>query len=157
MTLTIHKHTDRVLHWHDRVSQVVQGDLERRFAAFGVTPAQFRLLAVLARRDVDTVRGIAAALLLDGAAVTRLADRLEAKGLVARQPDLTDGRSVRLSLTETGVDLVPKLDAEATAHERAWFGSLSFAELRQYKLVLAKLLKHADDGPDEVWLRRALY
>jgi DNA-binding MarR family transcriptional regulator len=64
---------------------------------------------------------------------------------------------VRLSLTDAGADLVPKLDAEATAHERAWFGSLSFAELRQYKLVLAKLLKRADEGPDEVWLRRALY
>jgi DNA-binding MarR family transcriptional regulator len=157
MTLTIHKDADRVLHWHDRVSQALQGDLEQRFAAFGVTPSQFRLLAALARHDADTVRGIAAALRLDGAAVTRLADRLQAKGLVAREPDPTDGRSVRLSLTEAGADLVPLLDAEASAHERAWFGSLSFAELRQYKLTLAKLLQRAGEGPDEVWLRRELY
>lgn len=157
MTLTIHKEADRVSFWHDRVSQALQGDLERRFATFGVTPSQYRLLAALARCDADTVRGLASSLRLDGAAVTRLADRLQAKGLVVRAPDPTDGRSVRLSLSEAGADLVPLLDAEASAHERAWFGSLSFAELRQYKLTLAKLLQRAGDGPDEVWLRRELY
>lgn len=157
MTLTIHKATDRVAYWHDRVSQALEADLERRFAAHGVTPAQFRLLAALGRRDGDTVRGLATALRLDGAAVTRLTDRLQAKGLVRREPDPTDGRSVRLSLSEAGADLVPLLDAEASAHERAWFGSLSFAELRQYKLTLAKLLQRAGEGPDEVWLRRELY
>lgn len=157
MTLTIHKEADRVAFWHDRVSQVLQGDLERRFAAFGVTPSQYRLLAALARHDADTVRGLASSLRLDGAAVTRLADRLQAKGLVVRAADPTDGRSVRLSLSEAGADLVPLLDVEASAHERVWFGSLSFAELRQYKLTLAKLLQRAGDGPDEVWLRRELY
>jgi DNA-binding MarR family transcriptional regulator len=157
MTLTIHKATDRVAYWHDRVSQALEADLERRFAAHGVTPAQFRLLAALGRRDGDTVRGLATALRLDGAAVTRLTDRLQAKGLVRREPDPTDGRSVRLSLSEAGADLVPLLDAEASAHERAWFGSLSFAELRQYKLSLARLLQRAGTGPDEVWLRRELY
>ena len=157
MTLTIHKEADRVSFWHDRVSQALQGDLERRFATFGVTPSQYRLLAALARCDADTVRGLALSLRLDGAAVTRLADRLQAKGLMVRAPDPTDGRSVRLSLSEAGADLVPLLDAEASAHERAWFGSLSFAELRQYKLTLAKLLQRAGDGPDEVWLRRELY
>ena len=157
MTLTIHKEGDRVPYWHDRVSQVLQNDLESRFAAYGVTPAQFRLLAALARHDADTVRGLASALRLDGAAVTRLTDRLQAKGFVIRKPDPADGRSVRLSLSETGRDLVPRLDAEASAHERAWFGSLSFAELRQYKFTLAKLLQRAGTGPDEVWLRRELY
>jgi DNA-binding MarR family transcriptional regulator len=157
MSLTIHKEADRVPYWHDRVSKALENDLEHRFAAHGVTPAQFRLLAALRRDDADTVRGLAAALRLDGAAVTRLADRLVAKGLVVRRPDPSDGRSVRLSLSMAGSNLVPLLDAEASAHERAWFGSLSFAELRQYKLTLAKLLQRADGGPDEVWLRRELY
>jgi DNA-binding MarR family transcriptional regulator len=156
MTLIIHNEADRMLYWGDRLSHALNVELERRFAAHGVTPAQFRLLAALARRDADTVRGLAAALRLDGAAVTRLADRLQAKGLVRREPDLTDGRSVRLSLSEEGVELVPLLDTEASAHERDWFGPLSYSELRQYKLTLAKLLQRTGSGPDEVWLRRDL-
>ena len=160
MATTIHrfikKEADRVPPWHDRVSQVLQADLERRFAEKGATPAQFRLLAALARGDSDTVRGLATVLRLDGAAVTRLADRLKAKGLIAREPDPTDARSVRLSLTEAGAALVPILDAEADAHERAWFGSLSYSELRQYKLTIAKILQPAGIKPDEVWLRRDL-
>jgi DNA-binding MarR family transcriptional regulator len=114
------------------------------------------LLAALARGESNTVRGLAAALRLDGAAVTRLADRLKAKGLIRREPDPTDARSVRLSLTEEGVALVPVLDAEADAHERAWFGSLSYSELRQYKLTLAKVLDRAGIKPGEVWLRQDL-
>jgi DNA-binding MarR family transcriptional regulator len=160
MATTIHRNinseANRVPPWHDRVSQVLQADLERRFAVHGVTPAQFRLLAALGRGDSDTVRGLAGVLRLDGGAVTRLADRLMAKGLVARAPDPTDARSVRLSLTEAGAALVPILDAEADAHERAWFGSLSYSELRQYKLTLAKVLLLAQIKPDEVWLRRDL-
>ena len=156
MTLIIHNEADRMLYWSDRLSQALNVDLERRFAAYGVTPAQFRLLAALARSDADTVRGLAATLRLDGGAVTRLADRLQAKGLIKREPDATDGRSVRLSLSEEGRDLVPLLDAEANAHERDWFGPLSYSELRQYKLTLAKLLQRAGGGPDDVWLRRAL-
>ena len=90
------------------------------------------------------MRHRATMLRLDGGAVTRLADRLKAKGLVARDRDLTDARSVRLSLTEAGAALVPILDAEADAHERAWFGSLSYSELRQYKLTIAKILQPAN-------------
>jgi DNA-binding MarR family transcriptional regulator len=160
MAMTIHRNikseADRVPPWHDRVSQVLQADLECRFAEKGATPAQFRLLAALARGDSDTVRGLATVLRLDGGAVTRLADRLKAKGLVTREPDPTDARSVRLSLTEEGVALVPVLDAEADAHERAWFGSLSYSELRQYKLTLAKVLDRAGIKPGEVWLRQDL-
>jgi DNA-binding MarR family transcriptional regulator len=160
MTITIHRNiksgADRIPPWHDRVSQVLQADLERRFAAHDVSPAQFRLLSALARGESDTVRGIAGVLRLDGGAVTRLADRLQAKGLVLRRPDPSDARSVRLSLTESGAALIPILDAEADAHERAWFGSLSYSELRQYKLTLAKLLARAEIKPDEVWLRRDL-
>ena len=69
--------------------------------------------------------------------MTRLADRLTAKRYVTRDRDPTDARSVRLSLTEAGAALVPVLDAEADAHERAWFGWLSYSELRQYKLAIA--------------------
>jgi len=160
MTSTIHRNikseADRIPPWHDRVSQVLQADLERHFAAHGVSPAQFRLLSAHARGEADTVRGLSVVLRLDGGAVTRLADRLQAKGLLLRRPDPSDARSVRLSLTESGAALVPILDAEADAHERAWFGSLSYSELRQYKLTLAKLLARAEIKPDEVWLRRDL-
>ena len=160
MATTIHRNirneADRVPPWHERVSQILQADLERRFVEKGATSAQFRLLAALVRGDSDTVRGLATALRLDGGAVTRLADRLKAKGLIAREPDPTDARSVRLSLTEAGAALVPILDAEADAHERAWFGALSYSELRQYKLTIAKILQPANIKPDEVWLRRDL-
>jgi len=160
MTSTIHRNikseADRIPPWHDRVSQVLQADLESRLGAHGVSPAQFRLLLALARGESDTVRGLASVLRLDGGAVTRLADRLQVKGLVLRRPDPSDARSVRLSLTESGAELIPILDAEADAHERAWFGSLSYSELRQYKLTLAKLLARAEIKPDEVWLRRDL-
>ena len=153
MTLTIQSLQDRVGFWHERLAQSLAADLDRRLAPHGVSSAQFRLLIVLVRGESNTVRGVAMRLNLDGAAITRLADRLQAKGLLAREPDITDKRSVRLRLTETGRSLMPELIAAADEHERAWFGPLSFAELRQYKAVLAKLLQPTGTGPDPLWLR----
>src|SRR4051794_40663555 len=81
MTLSIRKEVDRVTPWHDRLSQAMQTDLERRLRSIGATSSQFRLLAAIARNDARTVRGLAAVLSVDGGAVTRLADRVVAKGL----------------------------------------------------------------------------
>jgi DNA-binding MarR family transcriptional regulator len=56
---------------------------------------------------------LADAVLLSRSGVTRLVDRLERVGLVARSPVAEDGRGVAASLTEKGVD---RLRAASRTH-----------------------------------------
>jgi len=79
--------------------------------------------------------------LLSQPALSRLADRLVARGLVERQSDHADGRSVRLSLTQAGRALqreIGQLHARDVAS--AMTAELSPGELRQLTQLCRKLI-----------------
>jgi DNA-binding MarR family transcriptional regulator len=68
--------------------------------------------------------------------VTRLIDRLEARGLVQRSRSSTDRRVVEVGITTKGRKLVSSLDAAAQRMPKALLEHLGAARLRQ----LARLL-----------------
>jgi len=81
--------------------------------------------------------------LLSQPALSRLVDRLVARGLVRRVADSRDLRTVRLSLTEDGRALqrrVGRRHARSVAH--AMRSALTPAELDQLTAICAKLTPH---------------
>jgi DNA-binding MarR family transcriptional regulator len=89
----------------------------RSLAAAGdeVTLPQYRALVVLAARGPQGTAELAAELAVNPSTVTRMYDRLVRKGLVRRHRQAGDRRSVRITLTAQGRDLV----AEVTRRRRA--------------------------------------
>ena len=86
--------------------------------------------------------------LLSQPALSRLVDRLVARGLVERSADLTDGRGVRLALTDAGrarQRQVGRLHARSVA--RALTAELSADEIGQLAAICRKLAGHP--GIDE--------
>jgi DNA-binding MarR family transcriptional regulator len=78
--------------------------------------------------------------LLSQPAISRMVDRLVERRLVARQGDPTDGRGVRLSLTDTGRDIQRRIGGRhARSVARAVNAELSFEELRQLEILCSKL------------------
>jgi DNA-binding MarR family transcriptional regulator len=77
-------------------------EVERRVSPLGLTDAQWRPLLLLAGRQADTANELARQLEMDAGAVTRLLDRLEAKGLVERLRSDADRRVVHLRLSAAG-------------------------------------------------------
>jgi len=69
-----------------------------------LTLPQFDVLAELARADERgfTFVELSRLLLVTSGNLTGIVDRLEARGLVRREPDRRDGRVVRVHLTERG-------------------------------------------------------
>lgn len=132
---------DHAGYWLSRLQAEVHGQLERRLAAHGVTAAQWGVLIGLHQGASNTVRGLASFLSVDGGAVTRLIDRLESKGLVARQVDKADRRSVILTLSETGNALIGPLVRAVDEHDAAILGSLSAAERGAFMSALSRLLQ----------------
>lgn len=90
--------------------EVIQAHCVERGKPYMITPPQWVLLAMLFRRDRQTIRALAQQLGLDGPAVTNLAKRLEQSGLVTRVRSREDERFVEVSLTDEGRDIVRSLN-----------------------------------------------
>lgn len=83
---------------------------------------------------------LAAVLACDNSNVTGLVDRLEARGLVARQASPEDRRVKRVVLTPAGARLRGEL-LERVGHPPDGFERLSPAEQRQLRDLLRRVLK----------------
>ncbi len=80
--------------------------------------------------------------LLSQPALSRLVDRLAERGLVGRQPDPADGRSVLLSLTDAGRAVQRQVGRRhARSVARAMTAGLDPAELRQLEAACLKLAR----------------
>jgi DNA-binding MarR family transcriptional regulator len=78
--------------------------------------------------------------LLSQPALSRLVDRLTARGLVARDADPADGRSVRLSLTHAGREVQRRIGgAHARDVARAVTAVLTPAEISDLETLCSKL------------------
>lgn len=89
----------------------------------GAAPAAPSLLA----EDMGMTRG----------GVTKLADRLIARGLIARTASTEDKRTQTLALTAKGQALVPELAELADLNDAECFGHLSDEDRATLKRVLA--------------------
>ena len=78
---------------------------------WNLTLPQFDVLAELARADDRgfTFIELSRLLLVTSGNLTGIVDRLEARGLVRRQPDEKDGRVVRVKLTRSGREMTRRM------------------------------------------------
>src|ERR1700678_566859 len=74
-----------------------------------VTLVQYRFLIELASRGPQRLADLATALGVDRSTATRMCDRLVRKQLVARRRTQEDRRTVRVSLTRAGAELVAEV------------------------------------------------
>jgi DNA-binding MarR family transcriptional regulator len=112
---------------------------DRRASALGVTRAQWRVLAWLAREP--GLRQIALADKLDIEAITlcRIIDRLEEAGLVERQRDPEDRRAWRLYLTARAEPVVAGLRRLATELAETAFAGLGEGGIDEMRISLKRI------------------
>jgi DNA-binding MarR family transcriptional regulator len=88
--------------------------------------------------------------LLSQPALSRLVDRLAERGLVGRQPDPADGRSVLLSLTGAGRAVQRRVGrSHARSVAQAMTAGLDPGELRQLEAVCLKLATAEPNHQDQ--------
>lgn len=100
---------------------------------------EFSLLALLAANQRLAPKQLAVALALAAPKLTALLDRLQQRGLIGREPNPADGRSMHIVLTERGSKLVREATKVAAAMEESLVGRLSRAERAMLLELLAKL------------------
>ncbi|GAA0664818.1 MarR family transcriptional regulator [Kitasatospora atroaurantiaca] len=151
MTGTTSGLRDHLGYWLRRLSDEVHGRFEKELARHDVTVSQWAVLVTVHRGDAVTTREVARFIDIDPGAVSRLVDRLAAKGLITREPDPASRRSLRLTLTETGRELVPRLAEIADRNDAYFFGALEPGTRAQLEARIRQLLAEdhhpAGDGP----------
>jgi DNA-binding MarR family transcriptional regulator len=91
-----------------RVARELSSALDRQLAPFDLTAQQAALLLLAARQQASPSH-LKERLGTDTAGMTRLLDRLEAKGLLTRRRHLEDRRAIIIEPTPQGRTLVPRL------------------------------------------------
>lgn len=131
-----------------RVLHALAQDTDKRLEPQGLTHAQWGPLFMLRRARSATVAEIAREMQIDAGAMTRLLDRLEAKGLCRRVRSTDDRRVVNLELTPEGqvaADKVPVALAEVMNAHLAGFSRTEWQTLKQ---LLERMLANAESCRD---------
>ena len=70
--------------------------------------------------------------------ITRLLDRLDKRGLISRAREAQDRRTVRTRITQSGLELLSRLDEPVLAAHREQLGHLDQKQLKQLSELLAE-------------------
>jgi DNA-binding MarR family transcriptional regulator len=91
------------------VAQLVRRRADQRARGYGMTRAQWAVLARLEREPGITQSRLAILTDVEPITIGRLVDRLVAHGLIARQPDAHDRRIWRLTLTPKSAAILKQI------------------------------------------------
>lgn len=114
--------------------------MDRELEPFDVTSAQYIIMAHFTFGLVDSVSSLCNSTAYDPGAMTRMIDRLEAKGLARRVRDSRDRRAVRVELTEEGKVLFPKMRVKAVGVLNHMLRDFTKSEARQLESLLQRAL-----------------
>ena len=89
--------------------QKAHGNFKKRLHTYGLTPIQHLILEALWKEDGLSAGDIGKKLVLDGATLSGVLDRLASGGWVLKKSDAEDKRVQRIFLTSKSKDLRPKL------------------------------------------------
>lgn len=132
--------TDHLGYRLRQVSNHVSQAFARKLEARNVTVAEWVLMRVLFDREPMPPSEVAEATGLTRGAITKLADRLIAKGMIVRKASTDDGRMQSLALTSRGQALVPQLAALADRNEAEAFSHLGESERKALERILGKII-----------------
>jgi DNA-binding MarR family transcriptional regulator len=112
-------------------------------APLEISAAQYVVISVIAKsKCVDSASQLCKDLSYDAGAMTRMVDRLEAKGLISRRRCPDDRRLVKIELTEAGFAALPKLRECSVRVLNHFLRGFSQAEARQLEGFLARMLQN---------------
>ncbi|HMO81114.1 MAG TPA: MarR family transcriptional regulator [Pyrinomonadaceae bacterium] len=109
-----------------------------------LTAAQYNVLRILrgAGEDGISCTAISGRMITRDSDITRMLDRLEARGLISRRRQADDRRVVKAFITEAGLGVLSELDGPVGTFNQDQMADLSEKELR----TLIKLLEKARGG-----------
>lgn len=111
---------------------------EDTFRPYGITGQQYNVLRILRGAGPEGLPTLTVAdrMIERTPGMTRMIDRLEAKGLAQRERRSKDRRCVHCYITDKGLELLKKLDRPVEETNQSLFASLKPSEQKQIVRLL---------------------
>jgi len=136
--------TDRLLFMLSKVQHklttYVRNELKKEGIA--LSTGQIGILLVLDQQRQTTMGSLSQALEIDNAAMTRLVDKLEKQGLVARKINPKDRRQMLISIMDTGLHQAEILNKVINTANRKISQGFSQKEMEVFKSVNQAILEN---------------
>ena len=123
--------------------------LDKRLAPLEMSAAQYIIVANLAAGpgEPKSAADLCKVISYDAGAMTRMLDRLEAKGLIRRTRSSQDRRLMNLELTEEGRAAYPRMREISMSVANRFLRGFTKAEARQLEGFLNRMLENAQEPP----------
>jgi DNA-binding MarR family transcriptional regulator len=133
--------TSHLGYWLRHVSNHVSQAFARKVEQEGVTVAEWVVMRELYGQGEVAPSRLAERLGLTRGAISKLADRLLAKGLIARRDHEADARAHLLALSDAGSALFPNRSALADQNDAEFFEHLTQAERETVERVMKDIVE----------------
>ena len=138
---------------HD-VARLLRRTIDQRAQAIGLTSAQWRILAVVARAETFNQQPLSQAALADQMdmepiTLSRHIDRMQASGMIERRPNPTDRRAYHLFLTDEARPLVARFRELGTECITSALAGISEEEIDLVTDVLARMRSNIVGKPKD--------
>ena len=119
----------------------ITDSVSRELKEFDIYEPQFNVLRILrgAKGKPISANSILEKMIQRSSNITRIVDKLTAKGLVERTLCTDDRRKMDIVITKKGLDLLIKLDKKVEALHKPMMNNLSAEEAETLKSLIIKL------------------
>jgi DNA-binding MarR family transcriptional regulator len=124
-----------------QASQLISSEFHEVVRRHGLSVSEWRVLASLAGSDGISIGQLAQLALLKQPTMTRMLDRMEARGEVARFAHDADRRVTLVRITPTGQRMVAKLITLAREHEARVVEPFGAARAEELKATLRRIIE----------------
>jgi len=122
---------------------LILDDGDRRlFSRFDLTPPRYYAMVHLGDRPGMSLSELSNLMLCDKSNATRIIKGLESEGLVYRLPHETDGRTIRLFLSQAGQEIRRKAISAHASYNQKRFDDDAPVEEDELKMELIQLKNH---------------
>lgn len=126
-------------YWLRRVSNSVSGSFARSLEARNTSVPEWVVLRYISERGDATAGELSKILMMTRGGVSKIIDKLEAKGWIECRTDAEDTRVRHLYLTRSGQRILPSVAKIADENDEKFFGCLGSSEKDIFLRMLRKL------------------
>jgi len=126
-----------------RISALVDQELDRVFQPHGLSGGDFVVLAALRRSGKPyrlTPTALSRSMMVSSGGTTKRLDRLQARGLIRRDPDPADRRGTLVTLTSPGLATIDTVTSSHVQNEKRLVATLSPNKRQTLTRLLRELL-----------------
>jgi len=126
-----------------RISALVDQELDRVFQPHGLSGGDFVVLAALRRSGKPyrlTPTALSRSMMVSSGGTTKRLDRLQARGLIRRDPDPADRRGTLVTLTTAGLATIDTVASAHVQNEKRLVATLSPNQRKTLTRLLRELL-----------------